>query len=395
MSETQQQQPAQRGDRAWRYWPAVPLYPYGQRPTLRREVLADTLWTFEQFQGIFYVVVPIRMTVVRLLAGGLLVYAPIAPTPECLRLMGDLVSAYGPVRYIILPTASGLEHKVFVGPFARHFPTAQVYVTPGQWSFPVNLPLSWLGFPRDRTHILPANSLETPFGREFDYALLGPIGLGLGPYAEVAFFHRPSATLLLVDALISIPAEPPAILQIDPYPLLFHARDRAADPIADTPANRIKGWQRICLFATYFQPQTLETPTLSQAIAAARHAPDRSKRAYLGLYPFDWQLGWEEAFAVLRGDGRLLVAPILQALIFNRASARVLAWVERLADWPAERVVPCHFAAPLGVCADRLHAAFDFLSAASGARSLPEADFRLLRRLDTGLTARGIVPPPR
>jgi hypothetical protein len=54
--------------------------PYGQRPTLRVEVVKDTVWTFEQFQGIFYVVVPIRMTVVRLEPTGLLVYSPVAPT---------------------------------------------------------------------------------------------------------------------------------------------------------------------------------------------------------------------------------------------------------------------------------------------------------------------------
>lgn len=388
------QQPAKRGDRAWRYWPAVPLYPYGQRPTLRQEVLADTIWTFDQLQGIFYVVVPIRMTVVRLATGGLLVYAPVAPTRECRRLMDELVAAHGPVKYIILPTVSGIEHKVFVGPFARHFPTAQVYLTPNQWSFPIDIPLRWLGFPPRRTQILPADSAETPFGTEFDYALLGPIALGLGPYAEAAFFHRPTQSLLVTDALISIPAEPPAILQLDPYPLLFHARDRAADPIVDTRANRIKGWQRICLFATYFQPETLQTPTLGQALAAARHAPDRSKGAYFGLYPFDWQPGWERAFESLRSDGRLLVAPILQALIFNRDIAAVRAWSSRLTDWPIERILPCHFAVPHKASPAQVASAFAFLSGLPGDRSLPEADFRLLRQLDTGLTARKILPPP-
>ncbi|MEO0949193.1 MAG: DUF4336 domain-containing protein [Cyanobacteria bacterium J06641_5] len=394
MSQQTPPQTAKR-DRAWPYWPVVPLYPYGQRPTLRREVLADTIWTFDQFQGIFYVVVPIRMTVVRLLAGGLLVYAPIAPTGECLHLMGELVGAHGPVKYIILPTVSGIEHKVFVGPFARHFPEAQVFVTPHQWSFPINLPLSWLGLPPRRTQILPENSATTPFGAEFDYALLGPIKLGLGPFAEVAFFHRPSNSLLLTDALISIPAEPPAILQLDPYPLLFHARDKAAEAIADTRDNRIKGWQRICLFATYFQPDALETPTLPQALTEARQAPDRSRRAYFGLYPFAWQPGWQRASEALRGNGRLLVAPVLQALIFNRDRQAVLNWVERIAAWPSERLLPCHFTSPLPVDSGQIRAAFSFLSERSSDLPLPEADFRLLRQLDTGLTQRGIVPPPQ
>ncbi|MEL7039744.1 MAG: DUF4336 domain-containing protein, partial [Cyanobacteria bacterium J06592_8] len=150
-------------DFSWPWWPAAPLYPYGQRRTLRREVIKDTLWTFDQLQGILYVVVPIRMTVVKLEQGGLLVYAPVAPTPECIRLVRELVTRHGDVKYIILPTTSGIEHKVFVGPFARQFPQAHVFVAPRQWSFPLNLPLSWLGLPRNRTHILPKDSSKVPF----------------------------------------------------------------------------------------------------------------------------------------------------------------------------------------------------------------------------------------
>ena len=59
--------------------------------------------------------------------------------PECIRLVNELVTEHGDVKYIILPTISGLEHKVFVGPFARFFPNAQVFVAPKQWSFPLNL----------------------------------------------------------------------------------------------------------------------------------------------------------------------------------------------------------------------------------------------------------------
>ena len=150
------------------------------------------VWTFDQYQGIFYVVVPIRMTVVRLEPEGLLVYAPVAPTPQCIALMRDLEKRYGPVRYIILSTVTGIEHKVFVGPFARQFRQAQVYVTPHQWSFPLNLPLSWLGLPRDRTHLLPEVSSQAPFADQVDYATLGPISLGLGPFGETACFHRAS-----------------------------------------------------------------------------------------------------------------------------------------------------------------------------------------------------------
>ena len=76
--ETQRQQTISPGDLSWPFWLAVPLYPYGRRQTLRTEVVKDRIWTFEQLQGIIYVTVPIRMSVVKLDKGGLLIYAPVA-----------------------------------------------------------------------------------------------------------------------------------------------------------------------------------------------------------------------------------------------------------------------------------------------------------------------------
>jgi Domain of unknown function (DUF4336) len=369
----------------------VPLYPYGQRRTLCQELVPDWIWSFDQVQGIFYVVVPIRMTVVRLAAGGLLVYAPVAPTPECVRQLRSLEACYGEVRYIILPTVSGIEHKVFVGPFARCFAQAQIYVAPNQWSFPLNLPLSWLGLPSNRTQLLPAESSQTPFGDEFDYAILGPIHLGPGPFVEVALFHRRSRSLLLTDSLVVVPAVPPAILQADPYPLLFHARDRATDPLQDTPAHRLKGWQRICLFGLYFRPAALAVADVKTTLSEARLAPDRSRRNFFGLYPFCWQPGWQQAFTALHGGGRLLVAPVLQTLIFSRGPQQVLDWVNQVSRWPFERVIPCHLEAPVAAGPPALKQAFEFLTAA--AEPLPPADLQLLRQIETGLVRFKITPP--
>jgi len=70
-----------------------------------------------------------------------------------------------------------LEHKVFVGPFARSFPV-QVFVAPNRWSFPLNLPLSWLGFPGDGLRCSQRIALM-PLCLEFDYAVLD-INLGRG-----------------------------------------------------------------------------------------------------------------------------------------------------------------------------------------------------------------------
>lgn len=376
-------------DYSWNFWFTLPIYPFGKRQTIRKEVVKDTVWTFDQLQGIFYVVVPIRMTVIKLNEGGLLVYAPIAPTAECVRLVEELVAEHGRVKYIILPTISGLEHKVFVGPFARRFPDSQIFVAPKQWSFPVNLPLSWLGIPAKRTQVLPEDSSKTPFGNQFDYEILGPIELGAGRFAEVALLHKSSNTLLVTDSIVSVPEQPPAITLLDSYPLLFHARDKATDIIADTPENRRKGWQRIALFGLYFRPSVLDVPKWSEVFRNAAKAPEHSKKAYFGLYPFKWKQNWRRCFETLRGDGRLFVAPILQTLILNRAPEETIAWAEKIAKWDFKRIIPCHLDAPIEATPNQFRQAFSFLEKHSN-NALPQEDFQLLEQIDYTLDKLGI-----
>ncbi len=388
-----------RGDRAWPLWPVVPIYPYGQRRTLRREVIPNKLWLFEQVQGIFYVVVPIRMTVIKLAGGGLFVFSPVAPTPECVRLVQELEAEHGEVKYVVLPTVTGVEHKYFAGPFAQKFKQCQVYVAPNQWSFPFDLPLSWLGFPGKRTHVLPAEPSETPFYDEFDYATVGPIELSVKPYTEVAFFHRETRSLLAVDTILSIPIEPPEVVALNPFPLSFHARDSALDPLEDTPENRLKGWARIALFTFYFQPERLEVPKTKAVIENARKSPDRSKKNYFGLYPFQWQPGWYESFKTLRKDGQLLVAPILQTLIFNRGPDEVIAWTERIVQWDFQQVIPCHFSAPVVATPEEFRRAFDFLrrpdpqSWTGFEHDVPTKDLKTLEQIDARLTGSFLTPP--
>jgi hypothetical protein len=350
---------------------------------------------FEQLQGILYVTVPIRMTVIRLEAGGLLVYAPVAPTRECIGLMRELEAEHGVVKYIILPTASGLEHKVFVGPFARKFPQAQVFVAPHQWSFPLNLPLSWLGFPIGRTYTLPLDSRQAPFADEFDYAQLGPIDLGLGSFEEIAFFHRRSHTLLVTDSVVSVPYEPPAIAQLDPFPLLFHARDTGFEAIQDTHINRQKGWHRIALFAFYFRPSALYPVEFWQSVRDAMKASDRSRKAFFGWFPFRWKPHWYTSFEALHADGRLFVAPILQTLILNRDPHETLAWADRVAQWDFHQIIPCHLDAPLSATPSQFRQAFAFLEKPGDRSSLPDVDFELLREIEAGLIRRGITPPAK
>ncbi len=45
---------------------------------------------------------------------------------ECIALVKELGC---PVEHIVLPTFA-VEHKLFVGPFSRAFPSAQVHIAP-------------------------------------------------------------------------------------------------------------------------------------------------------------------------------------------------------------------------------------------------------------------------
>jgi len=116
-------------------------------------------------------------------------------------------------------------------------------------SKPVELsakPPSWLGF-RRRTQVLPEDSADASSLTTRCWTSISD-----GVVREVAFFHKRSRTLLVTDSVLSVPEDPPAIVQLEPYPLLFHARDDAFEIVEDNPASRRKGWQRISLlpFAT-------------------------------------------------------------------------------------------------------------------------------------------------
>lgn len=388
-------------EQKWGWWFLLPLYPYNRRATIRKEVLKDKIWIFEQPHGLLYAVVPIRMTVVKLEEGGLLVYCPIAPTQECVKLIKELESIHGNIKYIIHSTSSGLEHKVFVPPFARRFLYADIYCVPSQWTFPFRLPLSWVGFPINRTKFLPLDWRESPFAKEFEYHILD-IDLTQGSFSEVAMYHKSSRTLLVTDTVISIPEKPPEIVQLNPFPLLFHARETALDDLPDNEFNRLKGWQRVCLFALYFRPSMIDTVGLKELIINAINAPNRSRRNYFGIFPFRWLSGWQISFLAIRN--RLLVAPILESLILPQASKKVLNWANLVSLWNFEQIIPAHFDAPIKSNSLEFKKAFTFIDKdstnpyllyPSGDRQIYLKDANFIQILEKNLVKLGIAKHPK
>ena len=120
------------------------------------------------------------------------------------------------------------------------------------WSIPP-LPNRFLGFPA-RTQFLAEDAAGMPWEGEFDQAILD-IPLGVGPYLEYAFFHKPARTLLVTDILVRVPRDPPRVnAEHGLAALLNRAKNDSKDVVPDTPEGRRIGWQKTVLFAFFLQP---------------------------------------------------------------------------------------------------------------------------------------------
>ncbi|CAJ1364867.1 unnamed protein product [Effrenium voratum] len=163
-----------------------------------------------------------------------------------------------------------------------------------------------------------------------------------------------SKTLVVTDSVLSIPEDPPELL-LDPgyrKALAYHARD-AGDAgseldIEDAKVRR-KGWARIALFATFFNPGALANGELRVPEADATR-------------PWQWQPGWEESFRRLRQNGRPLVAPIIRELILKQQPEKTRAYVDRIASWNFVRVVSAHFDCPIPLSPAQFRNVFDFVT---------------------------------
>lgn len=409
-----------------KYWPLgkiafslLPLAGGSRRATVEQTIAPEIMWTHDQIQGIVNVNVPVRQTVVKLSAGsggGLWVHNPVAPTPELLRKMSQLEAAHGPVRHIVLGSVA-LEHKATFGAFSRNFPSATVWVQPGQWSFPVQYDLEFLGVSQRRPFgtlrdLPPQLSPKAPeWTRDIEYEILGPLKFrSVGSFSETAFYHKATKSLIVTDVVLSVTEEPPPIIQEDPRALLFHSRDSASDRSivdsgGDTPELRRKGWRRMVQFGLIFYPSHINVPSVGKDVQDKKQVPKELRNLGEGavpfnLYPWTWQGdGDVTSFQAISNGGALFCPPILTKLILDREPTLTLAWVDRVCNRfkDMKRVVPCHLNNDIKAASGEFYHAFDSLRCTNGGKQLGplKEDLRLLQNASDILTMYGVVSPTK
>ncbi len=338
-----------------------------RRATVEECIVKDTIWTHDQIVGVVNVNVPIRQTVVRLseeAGGGLLIYNPVAPTPQLLKMVKNLEEKYGPVRHLVLGTVA-LEHKATFGAFAENFPKATVWLQPGQWSFPLPVSLEFLGVTQrgPRLREIPTDNISKQYkyhadkdpvpewATDFEWETLGPLKFkSVGAFSETAMFHKKTKSLILTDTVVSVTDNPPKIIEEDPRAMLFHARDSIEEVIQDTPENRMKGWRRMVQFGLVFFPSEIDVVPAGKAISQASKIDKSMKPLGEGavpgaLYPWTWHDNDVDLknFREISKGGKIFCPPILTKLILDREPEKTLAWAERVASrFDFERIIPCH-----------------------------------------------------
>ena len=396
---------------------------FTRRATVEETIVPGQIWTHDQIQGVVNVNVPVRQTVVKLskkAGGGLLVYNPVAPTPQLIKMVKALEKEHGPVRHIVLGTVA-LEHKATFGPFAQRFPKATVWLQPGQWAFPIGLPIEFLGVTQrgPRLREIPTGGAPISAGyrywaerdpgpewaADFDFETLGPFNFkSVGAFSETAMFHKPTQSLLVTDTVVSVTEEPPKIIQEDPRAMLFHARDSIDEVVRDTPETRKKGWRRMVQFGLVFFPSQIDVVPFGKAISQASRIDKSMKPLGQGavpysLYPWTWHDGNADLknFQAISKGGAMFCPPILTKLILDREPKGTLEWVDRVTKrFDFQRVIPCHLNNNIKAGPKEFYEAFDPLRSdpktgnIKSQRALAE-DLALLQKASDLLTEFGVV----
>ena len=365
-------------ERWYPYWWALPLAPYGSKATAMATVVPGEVWTFDQLQGLLDVLVNVRMTVIKLENGGLWVHNPVAPTGELLRMLEPLVDEHGPVKHIVVGSAA-IEHKIYSGPFSKKFPSADVWLPPKNWSFPVDLPLEQyvpyypLGSPKTLPEDTASGIGAVPWQAEIEHSVLQVGGSSLRGFkdpwfVDTAFFHKKSKTMLITDVVLHVSEDPPPVSAIDPEPLLVRGMERPDAMLPNTREARSMGWGKTVLFGLLFQPAAVDVKI------------DLANLNKSFLDGFTWDPSWRDGFANLCAK-RLFVPPILQVLAFPRRRDEVKRWAEGVAQWDFERIIPSHLDGPIDAGPEAFAAAMDVALSADAADTFG-ADVKTLAAIE-------------
>lgn len=274
-----------------------------------------------------------------------------------------------------------LEHKSTFGPFGQYFTKATCWIQPGQWSFPVQLPIQFLGVVQsnEKLRILPSSQYlhgtktleeeiqslpslgkfrywaeKSPIPEwsvDIDYETLEPLRFkSVGAYSETAFFHKATKSLIVTDCVCSVTKDPPKVIEEDPRAMLFHARDSIEEVVEDNIETRQKGWRRMVQFGLVFFPSQIDVVPVGKAISQAAKIDPSMKSLGEGavpgsLYPWTWHDNDADLanFNAISKDGKLFCPPILTKLILDREPDKTLEWVDRIVQrFKFTHVIPGH-----------------------------------------------------
>ncbi|KAG6777640.1 hypothetical protein POTOM_017466 [Populus tomentosa] len=293
-----------------------PLGPFLDRRTIRTEAVKIRMYRAIRTRASIRfsrVSTNIRMTVIKLKSGGLWVHAPIAPTKECIQYCEGI---QGQCHMPLIASSSlVMGHRV------------------------IGAKLISLVLRSDL--ILPA----------FE-------GVGssrIGPYVDVAFYHKLSRTLLVTDAVIFGPRKPPECISKESLlasaknglaaKLLSKGKEIPQEPVVDNQMNRQKGWERMVLQILFLGPSNLLEPNTS--------------------------------FAQM--SQKLIVSPMVKTLVFSKVPEKIRDWIDSIVrDWKFKRIIPAHFAAPINTGRSEFLAAFAFLDDLLGERYITRPSLSLL-----------------
>lgn len=124
-----------------------------------------------------------RMTIIKLDDETLMIHSPC----EISDLLKDEIDAIGDVKYIVAP---GSYHHLFVTSFQLKYPNAETFLCPGLERKRPDIKFDWI----------LGNQPDHRWSNVLDQVVVQ----GTKYIWEVAFFHRPSKTLILVDLLENI-----------------------------------------------------------------------------------------------------------------------------------------------------------------------------------------------